>query len=150
MATRFYHFERRKPNAVLQGVLADALSRGERAAAQFADAAALAKADEELWTLDAASFLPHGGAGDADPEGQPIYLTIGAEAPNGATLRVLMPGVDPAAALAAPGAPTLVVLFDGADPTAREEARAQWSALKAAGVELSYWREGEAGWAQLR
>jgi DNA polymerase-3 subunit chi len=63
---RFHHFERRKPVAALAGLLREALAQGRRAVVQFADEASLMRADEELWTLEPASFLPHGSARDGD------------------------------------------------------------------------------------
>ena len=65
-------------------------------------------------------------------------------------MRVLLSGV-PAAAYAGEGYERVALLFDGRDEEAVAEARREWSAVKAAGATLSYWREGEdGGWARAR
>ncbi len=145
---RFYHVEGRRPAAALLNLLTQMLAEGRRAVVQFPDQGALDSIDEALWTLEPASFLPHGTARDGEAEAQPAYLTCGEETPNGARTRILMSGVDP---LGAPQADETILLFDGADASARDEARLHWSALKAAGRAVSYWRESETGgWAKRR
>ena len=96
----------------------------------------------------------HPGHGHGEPEAQPVYLTDGEENPNGATLRVLLSGVDAAPFAGRPAGrlyERIVLLFDGSDEVARAEARRQWSLVKAAGDPLSYWREGDdGGWEKAR
>ena len=94
--------------------------------------------------------MPHGAKRDGEPETQPIYLTDEAEAPNGASLRVLISGVD-GAPFARGAHQRVVILFDGRDEEAKARARKQWAAIKALGEPLSYWREGDdGGWTQGR
>ena len=38
------------------------------------------------------------------------------------------------------------IVFDGNDPEALERARAQWRALKEAGVAAEYWSEADGRW----
>ena len=38
------------------------------------------------------------------------------------------------------------ILFDGNDPAELDRARAQWRALKAAGVAAEYWSEADGRW----
>ena len=151
---RFHHLERRRLDQALPDLLEQALAEGVRAVVQASSTEQVEALNERLWTYSEASFLPHGAARDGEPEAQPIYLTDNEENPNGATLRVLLAGVDaaPFAGTAAGRAyERIVLLFDGRDEEARAEARRQWSALKAAGEALGYWREGEdGGWEKVR
>ena len=39
----------------------------------------------------------------------------------------------------------IVLLFDGRDPAALEAARASWKEAKAAGHDVTYWKESPAG-----
>ena len=151
---RFYHLERRRIDQALPEILEEALAHGLRAVVQAPSIERVEALNERLWTYADESFLPHGAAGDGEPETQPIYLTSGGENPNGAVLRVLVAGVDaaPYADAAAGGAyERVVLLFDGRDEEMRAEARRQWTLLKNAGAAPSYWREGEdGGWEKGR
>jgi len=151
---RFYHLERRRLDMALPDILEDALAEGARAVVQAPSAEQVEALNERLWTYSDESFLPHGAARDGDPQAQPVYLTEGEENPNGATLRVLLAGVDAAPFAGRPaGRPyqRIILLFDGRDEAARAEARRQWSLVKAAREPLSYWREGDdGGWEKAR
>jgi DNA polymerase-3 subunit chi len=151
---RFYHLERRRIDQALPEILEDALAHGRRAVVQAPSEERVEALNERLWTYADDSFLPHGAAGDGEPQAQPIYLTAGEDNPNGASLRVLIAGVDaaPFAEAAAGGAyERVILLFDGRDEETRAEARRQWTLLKAAGAAPSYWREGEdGGWEKAR
>ena len=138
----FYHLERQPLERVLPNLLERTLARGWRAVVQAGSDERLDAIDHALWTYQEGSFLPHGQrkAGYADK--QPIYLTTGAETPNGAGVRFL---VDGAKAEAFTGFVRLVYLFDGGDPEAMAIARGQWSAAKAAGCAVTYWQQTEEG-----
>ena len=147
---RFYHLERRRIDQALPEILEDALAHGRRAVVQAPSEERVEALNERLWTYADDSFLPHGAAGDGEPEAQPIYLTAGEDNPNGARLRVLLSGVA-AAAFAGAGYERVVLLFDGRDEEAAAEARREWTEVKAAGAAPSYWREGEdGGWEKAR
>ena len=47
-----------------------------------------------LWTYDEASFLTHGAARDGNAAAQPVWLTHQPENPNGATMLVLVGGIE--------------------------------------------------------
>jgi DNA polymerase-3 subunit chi len=150
---RFYHLQRRKPEEALPGLLEEALRRGERVVVEAPQREWIEALDERLWTYSDESFLPHGLARDGEPETQPILLTTGDDNPNGARLRILLGGARAAPILAREltAYECNVILFDGANEEARAGARAQWAELKAAGLAVSYWREGESGeWEQGR
>ena len=96
-----------------------------------------------LWTYGDASFLAHGSARDGNADRQPVWLTDGAEVPNGASMLVLVDGV----AAADLGAFARVVdLFDGNDESAVTAARERWRQAKAAGHMLTYWQQTATGW----
>ena len=151
---RFYHLERRRLDSALPEVLEGALAEGAHVVVQAASTEQVEALNERLWTYSDESFLPHGAARDGEPDAQPVYLTESEENPNGATLRVLLSGVDAAPFAGKPaGRPyeRIILLFDGRDEVALTEARRQWSLVKAAGDPLSYWREGEdGGWEKAR
>ena len=90
------------------------------------------------------SFLPHGRAEEPLADRQPIVLTQTQDRPNNAQALFLIDGAE-AGALDA--YERCVLLFDGRDPSALAQAREQWKAFKAAGLPVSYWRQGaERGW----
>jgi DNA polymerase-3 subunit chi len=138
----FYHLERQPLERVLPNLLERTLARGWRAVVQAGSEERLDAIDLALWTYHEDSFLPHGQrkAGYADK--QPIYLTTGAETPNGAGVRFL---VDGAKAETFSGFVRIVYLFDGADGEAKAVAREQWSAAKAAGCAVTYWQQTDDG-----
>ncbi len=147
---RFHHLERRRLDSALPALLEAALAEGLRVVVQTRDAPARDALNERLWTYREDSFLPHGAAGDGDAEAQPIYLTETDEAPNGASLRVLLSPAD-APRWASGACERVVVLFDARDPDAIADARAAWKALAGAGAAPSYWREGDEGeWVKAR
>ncbi len=138
----FYHLERSPLERVLPGLLEKTLQRGWRAVVQAGSPERLDALDAVLWTYADDSFLPHGTAKDGHAAEQPVFLTLGPETPNGAGVRFLCDGAD------APDFEThvrLVFLFDGNDEEATAHARGQWSAAKAAGCKVSYWRQSSEG-----
>jgi len=144
---RFYSLKRRRLDVALPELLEAALAEGERVVVQAPSAEQAEALNERLWTYRDDGFLPHGSAGDGDPAEQPIYLTDAGDNPNGATRRVFVGGADPEPALAAAehSAARLSILFDADDEAATAEARRLWTAAKAKGFALSFWREGEDG-----
>ena len=139
----FYHLESRALEAVLPSLLSKTMERGWRAVVEAGSAERLAAIDAHLWTFTDESFLPHGTAEDGHPAEQPVFLTIGPDNPNGATIRFLIDRAplppDPAAY------ERLVLIFDGRDEEALAEARAHWKTLKAAGHAVSYWQQNDRG-----
>lgn len=141
----FYHLERQPLDKALPLLLQRALARGWRACVEAGSPERLAALDEALWTYDEASFLPHGVAGEAEAEAQPILLTDRPHNPNGAAIRFVVDGANPVAALAECAYERLVLLFDGLDDDAVAAARAHWSALKTAGHQVTYWQQDSEG-----
>ena len=98
-----------------------------------------------LWTYGDATFLPHGSARDGNAERQPIWLSTETDNPNGASMLVLVDGVE---AGDWHGFTRGADLFDGNDAVAVEAARQRWRRARAAGHRLRYWRQGPSGWAE--
>jgi DNA polymerase-3 subunit chi len=86
----FYHLERASAQDVLPVLLLKTLERGWRAVVQVGHADMLPDLSKALWSWRDDEFLPHGSSEDGHPEHQPIWLTAGNDAPNGATVRFLI------------------------------------------------------------
>jgi DNA polymerase-3 subunit chi len=143
----FYHLQGEPLARVLPTLVEKSLARGWRAVIQGMTEERIGALDDLLWTYSDESFLAHGTAREGDPHLQPVYLTTGADNPNGAMIRFCVEGADVGAALAAadPAYERLIVLFDGADSDQLETARAQWKQLKQREYPLAYWQQAGAG-----
>jgi len=142
---RFYQLGRSSLTQALLGILPKALERGMRAHILCVSSERMTDLNTRLWTEDPNSFLPHGMAGEGDVANQPILLSIAAEdAPpaNGAKLLILTDGAD---TVRADLYDLVCVMLDGGDAAALTVGRAQWTAAKTAGHQLSYWVQGEKG-----
>jgi DNA polymerase III subunit chi len=138
----FYHLERQPLQAVLPILVEKTLTRGWRALLRFSTPERLETIDSALWTYRDESFLPHGSARDGHAGGQPAFLTLDDANPNSAAVLFLLE----AAEEREPERFSRVIrLFDGADEEAKALARAEWKRAKAAGFEVSYWRQDANG-----
>ena len=138
----FYHLEGRPLERVLPVLLEKTLERGWRAVVQTASQDYAEALDGHLWTYREDSFLPHGLASERDAARYPIVLTPEAVNPNGAQVRFMVEGAPlPEAGDYA----RVVLLFDGGDESAVAAARQSWKAAKAAGHDVTYWQQNEAG-----
>ena len=138
----FYHLERQPLQAVLPVLVEKTLSRGWRALLRFSTPERLETIDSALWTYRDESFLPHGSARDGRLDRQPAFLTLDDANPNGAAALFLLE----AAEEREPERFSRVIrLFDDADQEAKALARAEWKRAKAAGFEVSYWRQDANG-----
>lgn len=144
----FYHLTSSTLEEALPRLLAKVLASGRRAVLRAAAAERLEALDRLLWTYESGSFLPHGSKADGFAHAQPIWLTTGADVPNGATVLVLVDG-DAAADLAAFA--RVVDLFDGNEAPAVEAARDRWRRARGEGHTLAYWQQGQhGGWQAAR
>ena len=138
----FYHLDRQPLEKALPELLEKCVERGWRTVLQLGSEERCEAIDAHLWTYRDKSFLPHGTKKDGHAEAQPIWLTVGPDNPNRATVRILADGAEP---------PDLaqyervVMLFDGNDPEAVDRARASWTGAKAAGHAATYWQQNERG-----
>jgi DNA polymerase III subunit chi len=142
----FYHLQRQSLDQALPNLIEKSLERGWRVAVQAVSEERLEALDQWLWTYSEASFLAHGRAGDGDGELQAVYLSTGAENPNGALVRFFIEGAPVAASLGESAAyERAIVVFDGGNEDDLAAARRQWTELKEFGFALTYWRQSEAG-----
>jgi DNA polymerase-3 subunit chi len=138
----FYHLERQPLQAVLPVLVEKTLARGWRALLRFSTPERLETIDSALWTYRDESFLPHGSARDGDADCQPAFLTLEDANPNGAAVLFLLEATEERE----PERFSRVIrLFDGADEEAKALARAEWKRAKAAGFDVSYWRQDANG-----
>ena len=139
----FYHLERTGLDQALPELLEKTLARGWRAIVRTRRPERLEHLDGWLWSYRDESFLPHAPAGEPNAARQPILLTTEFDNPNAADALFLIDGAE-AGELG--GYARCVVLFDGADADQLSAARAQWSAIKAKGFGVSYWKQQARGW----
>jgi len=135
----FYHLTESTLEEALPALLEKSLERGWRAGVQMRSEERRDALDAQLWTYRDDSFLAHGT--DAEPHAaeQPVLLTTGAGNANGAQVRFLVEGAEPPDLA---GYNRGVIMFDGHDEAQLAAARAQWTALKSAGHEVTYWQQG--------
>ena len=74
---------------------------------------------------------------------QPIWLTHHAENPNGASMIVLVDGLEVEDFQAFTRSADV---FDGSDADAVEAARGRWRRVRDAGCNLTYWQQTASGW----
>jgi len=139
----FYHMERSSLEQVLPDLLERTLARSWKALVRTRLPERLEKLDTHLWTYRDDSFLAHGLSDESHAAQQPVLLTTGMENPNGANVVFLLDGAE---AGALDGFTRCIVLFDGRDEAALATARAQWRAIKASGLPVSYWKQMARGW----
>jgi DNA polymerase-3 subunit chi len=138
----FYHLERSTLDQTLPPLLEKTLERGWKALVRTTSPERVASLDAHLWTYRDDSFLPHGTDSAPGSERQPVLLSSGNGAPNGADILFLIDGAE---------APDwehfarCALLFDGNDEEALADARRLWTQIKAAGAAVSYWRQTERG-----
>jgi len=139
---QFYHLTATPLERALPRLLEKALASGMRTLL-LADSEAYAqRLNELLWTYDPASFLPHGGTDEPNPQTQPILVSVSSKAANEAALLVVTNGTIPENHT---DFQRIIDIFDGTDPQAVEAARARWTHYKQGRHELAYMRQTEAG-----
>ena len=77
----FYQVKDATPAAVdlaVAKLLEKVLSNGHKAVVRCASDNRMERLNQNLWSYDAGSFLPHGSSDDGFDEKQPVYLSIGA------------------------------------------------------------------------
>jgi DNA polymerase III subunit chi len=143
--TLFYHLERRGLEDVLPGLIEKTLERGWRALIRAESAERAEAVDTLLWTYDEASFLPHAQQGDGDSARQTVLIAVEETNANAANVLFLVGGASPPAWDRDDGFTRIVLLFDGRDPAMLGAARAAWKDAKAAGHDVTYWKEQPTG-----
>ena len=90
----FYHLMSTPLERSLPRLLERARTQGYRVVVRAASPERVEHLNAALWTYDEAAFLPHGSARDGNAAMHPIWLTHSDENPNGATMLVLVDGVE--------------------------------------------------------
>ncbi|MEL6212476.1 MAG: DNA polymerase III subunit chi [Pseudomonadota bacterium] len=142
----FYHLERARLDAVLPDLLEKTLAKGWKALVRTREASEVKALDEMLWTWRDDSFLPHGAGDpeDASAARQPIWLTDGDDHPNAGNIVFFVNGARaPVEALA--GFDRVVTIFNGRNDNDVADARDFWKAVKAAGLDATYWKQSDGG-----
>lgn len=138
----FYRLTRDPVERVLPALATRILANGDRLLVVAAPAMQRQAIDEALWTLQPASFLPHGAAGSPDEEIEPILIsgTLDPSPPNRATLVALADGEWREEAL---GFERIFLLFDN---SRIDDARALWRVFAARDdVDNRFWKQDESG-----
>src|SRR5947208_7477075 len=104
----------------LPKLLERACAQGHRVVVRAASPERVEHLSAALWTYEEAAFLPHGSVRDGHAEAQPIWLTHGGENPNGASILMLVDGVE---AEDLQSYSRCADLFDGSNADAVEAAR---------------------------
>ena len=144
MRVDFYQLTAAPLDRVLPLLAERVLAGGGRLLVVHGDADRLKALDRHLWTYQPDGFLPHARAGADDDAAQPVLLSQGTEAGNGARNLLLADGRWRDEALA------FDRVFHLFDEDGVSDARAAWRGLSGRdGVTRHYWRQDEAGkWEQ--
>ena len=143
--TLFYHLELRALEEVLPGLVEKSLARGWRAVIKTDSSERSDALDNLLWTYDDQSFLAHAQSGDGEAARQPVLITVEDENPNGAQILFCVGGSSPRDWQALSSLARVVLLFDGRDAAMLSQARSAWKDAKAAGHDVTYWKESPSG-----
>ncbi|GAB4137184.1 MAG: DNA polymerase III subunit chi [Sphingomonadales bacterium] len=142
----FYHLQSQPLERALPRLLQKALAAGHRALVLAQDPALVDALDQALWCFDDASFLPHGRAGAAHEQAQPVLLATHLTDANQADILVALEDCLPDDLTRWR---RCLYMFDGHDDAALTAARARWRALKDAGGEMRYFQQNPGGgWEQ--
>lgn len=139
----FYHLTRSGLEQALPQLLQKTMEAEKRALIVLGTPDRVQWLNDQLWTYDAASWLPHGSKKDGDPELQTIWLDTTDENANGAQFLFLADG---GVTSDVSSFERCFDLFDGRDEEAVASARTRWKSLKDEGHDLTYWQQGERGW----
>jgi DNA polymerase-3 subunit chi len=145
--TLFYHLERRGLDDALPGLIEKTLERGWRALIRAESADRAATIDNLLWTYSEQSFLPHAQTGDGEASRQPVLITVEDGNANNANVLFLVGDALPPVwdGALAKSLTRIVLMFDGRDTAALATARSAWKDAKAAGHDVTYWKESPSG-----
>lgn len=139
----FYHLQRATLAETLPRLVAKARDAGWRVAVRTTSPERRDALDEQLWSYEAESFLPHVAETEAGAAGEAVVIQAGDADVNAPDCVILVDGAPLPADLARYA--RVILIFDGADEDATAAARERWKAVKAAGGQASYWAQDERG-----
>ena len=144
----FYHLQKQSLEEVLPKLLEKAYASGNKIKVKIGTESRVDFLNSLLWTYNDESFLPHGSKKDGAAELQPIWLSVGDDNPNGATMLFLTDDAMPVEGDTENYA-RIFNIFDGNNPEALQNARNLWKNLRSSGAELHYWQQDNDGrWAE--
>ncbi|MGL4405904.1 MAG: DNA polymerase III subunit chi [Notoacmeibacter sp.] len=138
----FYHLTESTLEEALPPLLERSLDREWKVVVEAGTPERIASLNTHLWTYKDDGFLPHGAAGDAHPQEQPVYLSTDSANPNGANVRFHVDGSMPSNS---ESYSRVVLMFDGHNNSQTAKARIAWKRLKAEGHQLTYWQQNQDG-----
>jgi len=144
-AAYFYHLTHTSLEQTLPMLLEKSRGAGWMVEVRGTDLGAMERLDRALWSGPPDAFLPHGLAGGDHDAEQPILLTVGGGATNGASCIMSVHGAE-VSATDVQAAERVCVIFDGHDGDALARARVQWKALTDAGCSAQYWSQDSGRW----
>jgi DNA polymerase-3 subunit chi len=139
---QFYHLTSTPLERALPKLLEKAVQGGFRTLVLMESEAKAEAMNNQLWTYDPASFLPHGTAKDGHKESQPVYITASEENPNKADLLVVTDGSE---LELGESFRRVLDVFDGNDEPVVAKARARWKKYQGEGHSVSYVKQNDAG-----
>ncbi len=145
-AVYFYHLTQSSLEVTLPMLLGKARAADWRVHVRGTSGERMDWLDKQLWLGPEDGFLAHGLAGGKHDADQPILLSCGMDAANGASCLMAVDGADVGAA-EVEKLERVCVLFDGNDPDALAAARVQWKNLSKAGCAAKYWSQDGGKWA---
>ncbi|MBK18007.1 MAG: DNA polymerase III subunit chi [Rhodospirillaceae bacterium] len=138
----FYHLTRTPLEHALLKLLEKATAAGKRVVVRTSSDERLSFLNGALWTVDAASFLPHGSEKEGNPSQQPVWLTTDTNNPNDAEVLIL---TDSAESTSYETYERCLEIFDGNNEVAVTAARERWKNYSAVDCNLTYWQQTESG-----
>jgi DNA polymerase-3 subunit chi len=140
----FYHLMHTPLERALSKLMEKVVDSGTRAVIRARSVERAEALSNALWTLDRASFIPHGSARDGNAAEQPLWITLGNDNLNHADILVITDGADRSGVN---GFRRCLEMFDGRDDGAVADARRHWSEYKSGNHDLTYWQQtDEGGW----
>jgi DNA polymerase III subunit chi len=140
----FYHLTDQPLERVLPRLAERVLADGGRLLVIAESERQRSHIDDLLWSYSPDSFLPHGRAGAGNDSAQPILISAGVDAVNGARTVALADGIWRDDVLAFDRA---LHLFDDESIGAARDA---WKGLKdRPGVERCFWKREDGRWQQV-
>lgn len=140
---RFYHLQQDTTTKAVPEILGKALERGMNVLLKVPDEERAVFYDDWLWRFQAESFLAHGKDGDTHADKQPVWVSVHDQAPNGATMAMV---VEEAELPPLADFKLICLLFDSENPHRLQRARSLWAEFKKRDdLNLTYWQQQENG-----
>ncbi|MEM6712319.1 MAG: DNA polymerase III subunit chi [Pseudomonadota bacterium] len=149
----FYHLQALPLERALPQLLGKCLERSWRALVEVGRPEVLGNLDEQLWTFDQSSFLPHASpvsVPSKEAGRHPIWLRLFDPSddetnPNVAQVHFFVAGAMPPQNASFDAFSRTCLIFDGAADDDVSAARTVWKTHRASGHDLSYWQQTENG-----